>query len=44
MIYGAKIVEPRMDPRGTPTLVGYSCQDFPSRITLTCLLLRKGRI
>ena len=30
-----------MDSWGTPELTGYSCEDFPSRITRTYLLLRK---
>ena len=30
-----------MEPWGTPTLTGYSCEDFPSRTTQSRLLLRK---
>ena len=33
VMYSRKIVGPRMDPRGTPELTGYSCEDFPSRTT-----------
>ena len=29
-----------MDHWGTPALTGYSCEDFPSRTTQSCLLLR----
>ena len=29
-----------MDHWGTPALTGYSCEDFPSRTTRSCLLLR----
>ena len=34
-------VRPRMGPWGTPELTGYSCEDFPSRTTWSCLLLKK---
>ena len=30
-----------MGPWGTPELTGYSCEDFPSRTTWSCLLLKK---
>ena len=33
-----------MEPWGTPALTGYSCKDFPSRTTQSCLLLRKEEI
>ena len=33
-----------MDASGTPALTEYSCQDFPSRTTLSYLLLRKEKI
>ena len=33
-----------MQPSGTPTLTGYSSEDFPSRTTQSCLLLRKEEI
>ena len=33
-----------MEPWGTPTLTGYSCEDFPCRTTKSCLLLRKEEI
>ena len=30
--------------RGTPASIRYSCEDLPSRATLSCLLLRKDEI
>ena len=39
-----KSVGPRMEPWGTPSLTGYSCEDFPSKTTGSCLLLRKEEI
>ena len=33
-----------MDPWVAPALTGYSCEDFPSRTTKNCLLLRKEEI
>ena len=33
-----------MEPWGTLALNGYSCEDFPSRTTESCLLLRKEEI
>ena len=39
-----KSVGPRMDPWGTPSLTAYSCEDFPSRTTRRCLLLRKEEV
>ena len=33
-----------MEPWGTQALTGYSCEDFPSRTTRSCLLLRKEEI
>ena len=33
-----------MDPWGTTALTGYSCEDFLSRTTWSCLLLRKEEI
>ena len=33
-----------MDPSGTPSLTGYSCEDFASRTTRSRLLLRKEEI
>ena len=33
-----------MEPSRTPALTGYSCKDFPSRITQTHLSLRKEEI
>ena len=35
LIYSMKSVGPRMEPWGTPALTGYSCGDFPCRITGT---------
>ena len=43
-MYSRKSVGPRMEPWGTPALTGYSCEDFPSRTTQSCLLLRKEEI
>ena len=43
-MYSRKSVGPRIDPSGTPALTGYSCEDFPSRTTRSCLLLRKEEI
>ena len=43
-MYSMKSVGPRIDPSGTPALTGYSCEDFPSRTTRSCLLLRKEEI
>ena len=40
-MYSRKKVGPRMVPWGTSALTGYSCEDFPSRTTQSCLLLRK---
>ena len=33
-----------MDPWRTPALIGYSCEEFPSRTTWSRLLLRKEEI
>ena len=44
VMYSRKIVGPRMDPWGTPELTGYSCEDFPSRTTWSCLLMGKEEI
>ena len=43
-MYSRKSVEPRMEPWGTPALAGYSCEDFPYRITWSSLLLSKEDI
>ena len=43
-MYSRKSVGPRMEPWGTPALTGYSCENFPSRTTRSCLLLRKEEI
>ena len=40
-MYNWKSVVPRMEPWG---LTGYSCEDFLSRTTWSCLLLRKEEI
>ena len=39
-----KIVRPRMEPWGTPSLTGYSREDFTYKITWSYLLLRKEEI
>ena len=39
-----KSLGPGMNPRETPALTGYSCEDFPSKSTQSCLLLKKGEI
>ena len=43
-MHSRKSVGPIMEPWGTPALTGYSCEDFPSRTTRSCLLLRKEEI
>ena len=43
-MYSRKSVGPRMKPKQTPALTGYSCEDFPSRTTQSRLLLRKEEI
>ena len=43
-MYSRKSVGPRMQPSGNPSLIGYSCEDFPSRTTRSHLLLRKEEI
>ena len=42
-MYSSKNVGPKMESWGTPTLTGYSFEDFPSRTTWSCLLLRKEK-
>ena len=42
LIYSRKSVGPRIEPCRTLALTGYSCENFPSRTTRTCLLLRKN--
>ena len=42
-MYSIKSVGPRLEPRGTPGLTGYSCEDFPSITTRSGLLLKKRR-
>ena len=39
-MYSGKSVVPRMDLCRTPTLTGYSCEDFPSKTTQSRLLQR----
>ena len=34
---------PRMLPWGKPPLTGFFCEDFPSRTTQSCLLLKKAK-
>ena len=43
-MYSRKSEGPRMEPCGTPALIGYSCEDFPFRTTWSRLLLRKEEI
>ena len=45
-MYSRKGVVPRMEPRGSTALVGYSCEDLPSKTTGSrlLLLLRKKEI
>ena len=43
-MYSRKNVQPRIDPLGIPAFSGYSCEDFPSRMTRSRLLLRKEEI
>ena len=44
LIYSNKGAGPRMESLGTPAFTGYSCEDFLSRTTPCCLLLRKEEI
>ena len=39
-----KSVGPKMEPQGTPALIGYSYEDFPCRSTPNCLLVRKDKL
>ena len=43
-MYSWKSIQPKVEPLGTPGLTGYSFEDFPSRITQSCLLLKKDKI
>ena len=43
-MYSMKSIGPRMEFWGIPALTGYSCEDFPSRATQNCLLMRKEKI
>ena len=40
-MYSRKSIGPRTEPWETPALTGYSCEDFQSRTTQSCLLLTK---
>ena len=44
LMYSKKSVGPRIGPWETPALTWYSCEDFPSRTTWSCQLLRKEEI
>ena len=33
-----------MEPLGTPALTGHFCEEFPSRTTQSCILLREKEI
>ena len=43
-MYSRKSIGPRMDPRGTPALTAYSCENYQSRTIQSHLLLRKEEI
>ena len=43
-MYSRKSLGPRVDPRGSPALTGYSCEDFPSRTFRSRPLLRKEEV
>ena len=43
-MYGKKSVGPGIEPPETPALTGYSCKDFSSTTTRSCLLLRKEEV
>ena len=43
-MFSRKSEGPRMEPWGTPALTRYSCEDFPSRTTRSCLSLGKEEI
>ena len=43
-MYSRKSVGPRVEPWGSPALIGYSCEDFPTRTAQSRLLLRKEEI
>ena len=44
LMYSKKSVGPRLEPWGTPALIGYSCEDFPFRTNRSHQLLRKEEI
>ena len=35
---------PRMEPLGTPMIIGHFCEDFPSSTKQRCLLLQNEEI
>ena len=43
-MYNRKSAGPRMEHSGTPALTGYSFEDFPSRTTPGCVILRKDEV
>ena len=43
-MYSRKSVGLGIEPRGTQALTEYSCEDFSSGTTQSCLLLRKEEI
>ena len=43
-MYSRESVGPRKATGGTPALIGYSCQVFPSKTPRSRLLLRKEEI
>ena len=43
-MYSRKSAGPKIQPWRTLTLTGYSCEEFPTRTTWSCLLLRKDEI
>ena len=43
-MYSKKSVRSKMKPWGTPVLTEFSCEDFPTRTTWSCPLLRKEEV
>ena len=43
-MYSRESALSRMEPSGAPALTKYSCEDFPSRTTQSCLLMRNEEI
>ena len=41
-MYGRKSIGQRIGPWETPPFTGFSCKDFQSRATQSCLILKKG--